>query len=504
MSKVLPFPPVTTPPPDADEHARRETERKRKLFAWADAVLRQLGYEQRMLLSATIEELRKITFDENAVEVMLAIRDALHPVDGQKAEHFAGVREGALKKIFKLRFTEMKKGREAELRIPRAGGDRRTSNWADDLILNIDGEIVANLTNLILILSKHPKWEGVLAYDEFNVRVVIRKRPPWGEEAPDAPWSDHHESLVRVWFQREDINPNHGDVGRAVQAASRANPFHPVREYFESIVWDGVPRLDTWLVTYFHAEDSEYIRAIGPRFLISAVARIYKPGCKVDHMLVLEGPQGKQKSAALDALADPWFTDRISHVGSKDACIEVAGVLLVEIAEMDALTRASASAIKSFLTRRHERYRPPYGKHPIKQPRQCVFAGSINPPVGGYLKDPTGARRFWPVACQGVIDREGLARDRDQLWAEAVIRFKAGDPWWLETSALEAPATAEQDARFIVDAWKEPIEKWLGRNQKEVSIREVLEGVFKLAPENWTQSAQNRVAAIGRENRYRR
>ena len=180
--------------------------------------------------------------------------------------------------------------------------------------------------------------------------------------------------------------------------------------------------------TYFHVEDSEYVRAIGSRYLISAVARIYEPGCKVDHMLVLEGPQGKQKSEALRTLAinDDWFTDRLSHLASKDAVLETAGVLLVEIAEMDALTKATSSAIKSFLTRRHDRFRPPYGKHTINLPRQCVFAATINPPVGGYLKDPTGARRFWPVACRGMIDRDGLEKVRDQLWAEAVHQFKAG------------------------------------------------------------------------------
>ena len=138
-----------------------------------------------------------------------------------------------------------------------------------DLILDKDGKIVANLANLILILREAPKWKGVLGYDEFNVRVVIRKRPPWGEEVADTPWTDHHEFLARVWFQNEKINPSAGDVGRAVQAAARHNPFHPVRDYFNSLVWDRVPRLDAWLATYFHVEDSEYVRAIGPRYLIS-------------------------------------------------------------------------------------------------------------------------------------------------------------------------------------------------------------------------------------------
>ena len=162
-----------------------------------------------------------------------------------------------------------------------------------------------------------------------------------------------------------------------------------IRCAITSTRWSGTacPAWTHGSFTYFHAEDSPYIRAIGPRYLISSVARIYRPGCKVDHMLVLEGPQGKQKSEALRTLAvnDAWFTDRLSHVASKDAAQEMAGVLIIEIAEMDALTRATASAMKSFLTRRRDRYRPPYGKHPTTLPRQCVFAGTINPPDGRPL-----------------------------------------------------------------------------------------------------------------------
>jgi predicted P-loop ATPase len=176
-----------------------------------------------------------------------------------------------------------------------------------------------------------------------------------------------------------------------------------VRDYFDSLIWDGTPRLETWLIVYFHADDSQCIRAISPRFLISSVARIYRPGCKVDYVLVLEGPQGKQKSEALRALAkdETWFTDRLSHVASKDVMLEIAGVQLIEIAEMDALIKATSSATKSFLTRRRDRFRPPWGKHAINLPRQCVFAATINLPEGnGYLRDPTGARRFWPVACR--------------------------------------------------------------------------------------------------------
>jgi putative DNA primase/helicase len=483
--------PIPTPPPNADAHARADTERNRRLFDWAEAVLKTLGLDKEVAAARSIEDLRRIALDVNSAEIALALRDALHPTSGQRQEHFRGLKESGLKLVLKNRFADLKKAREATLRRGKP------PDWADGLVLNKNGEVVPNLANLILILEEAPKWKGVLAYNEFKACVVIRKRPPWVDEPLDSPWVDHHDSLCRVWFQRDaGINPAAGDVGRAVQAAAKHNSFHPVRDYFEARAWDGTPRLDTWPIDYLHAEDSPYIRAIGPRYLISSVARIYQPGAKVDHMLVLEGPQGKLKSEALRTLAvrDDWFTDRLSHVASKDAILDTAGALIIEIAEMAALTKAAPSAVKAFITRRTDKFRPPYGKHPINLKRQNVFAGTINPPTEGYLRDPTGARRFWPIVCNGMIDLAGLEAVRDQLWAEAVHRFKAGAKWHLETPELEALATAEQEVRFVVDAWEEPIREWLG-DRTDVSVAEVLQHVFGIAKEQ-SQSAQTRVARI--------
>jgi putative DNA primase/helicase len=447
------------PPPTADEYRRAEDERQKRLFAWADQVLADLGLADKVRQANTLDELRRVTFDDaEASAVDLAIQAALHPATGRKHTYFVGMNEAMLKRLLKSRFRDpLKKDREAELRSGRTGasGTQTTYDWTSDLKLDDKGGALPILSNLILFLRHHPKWAGVLGFDEFGARVLIRKPPPWGAEVPDAHWTDHHESLTRVWFQQEDIKPGLGDLGRAVQAAARDNSFNPVREYLDSAVWDGTPRLDTCFTTYWKADDTPYIRAIAPRFMISAVARIYKPGCKVDHMPVFEGPQGQGKTETLRALAvkESWFSDRLSHMATKDAAIETAGVWLFELAEMDALTRASSSTAKAFIPRRHDRYRPPHGKHTISHARQCIFAGTINPPVGGYLKDTTGARRFWPVACHGMIDRDGIERDRNQLWAEAIVRFKAGAPWWLETAELEALATAEQALRFKVDAW---------------------------------------------------
>ena len=186
MAKVLKLLPVPTSP-DADQHARADTQRNQRLFDWADAVLKGLRLDKAVAAARSTEELRNVTFNADGAEVTLAIRDALHPASGHRQEHFCGLKEGGLKLILKNRFAELKKTREAALRR------RKQPDWTDQLILDKDGKIIANLANLILILREAPKWNGVLGYDEFNARVVIRERPPWGEETRNAPWTDHHE-----------------------------------------------------------------------------------------------------------------------------------------------------------------------------------------------------------------------------------------------------------------------------------------------------------------------
>jgi hypothetical protein len=260
MTEVIQLPVRTST--DADEHAQADNDRKRRLFDWALDVLKILGLDKAVTRAASIAELRAITLDLECTGITLAIRDALYPETGCRLDHFKGLREGSLKRILKNRFIELKSSREAKLRrhTRTAGHD-----WTGDLILDDAGKIKPILANLVLILSHAPKWKGVLAFDEFAACVIIRARPPWGEEKPDTPWNDHHESQARIWFQKEQINPSAGDVGRAVQAAAKHNPYHPVRQHFDALRWDGVPRLETWPISYFHAADTPYIRAIGPR-----------------------------------------------------------------------------------------------------------------------------------------------------------------------------------------------------------------------------------------------
>jgi predicted P-loop ATPase len=204
------------------------------------------------------------------------------------------------------------------------------------------------------------------------------------------------------------------------------------------------------------------------------------------------------------------------------------GVWIVEIAELDAMSRAEVSRIKAFLTRTTDRFRPPYGRYTVEVPRQCVFAGTVN--LDTYLRDETGNRRFWPLRC-GTIDIEALARDRDQLWAEAVHRFREGAIWWIDDPALLAVAREEQDRRYQADAWEDLIEHWLTHETRtvsdgftdygnarsesvprpeplrDVSVGEILREAIGLEPARWTRGDQMRVSAYLKANgweRYRR
>ncbi len=351
------------------------------------------------------------------------------------------------------------------------GGEQQLewrTGWQLGLLVDKDGKPTGSPANVAHTLRHSPDWQDVLWFDAFAVVVITKKRPPFLE--PDEPWTvnqpwnDQDDFRTTEWMHRFGIKASVEIIGKAVQAVARERHFHPVLEYLGGLRWDGTPRLDEWLMTYANASTEEgradYIKAIGSKWMISAVARIYDPGCKVDHMLILRSPQGDGKSTAFRILFSPWFTDCLSDMKSKDASQETFGVWCIEISEMASWNKSDSDVAKSYITRQTDRFRPPYGKHTIDQPRQCVFAGSINPEIKGFLKDPTGNRRYW-IAENGRIDLEGLGRDRDQLWAEAVHRYKVGERWWLEDKELIAKATAEQDAHFQDDAWTEPVLEWL-------------------------------------------
>jgi predicted P-loop ATPase len=194
---------------------------------------------------------------------------------------------------------------------------------------------------------------------------------------------------------------------------------------------------------------------------------------------VFEGKQGRRSSTALRVLAvrSEWFRDRLSPIGSTRSSEELVGKLIAEISEMDAINRASPSSSKSFLTRREEDYVPPWGRRTILRPQQNVFAATINPDAdkgGRYLKDRTGGRRYWPFLCRD-IDVEALKRDLDQLWGEAVARYRNKEPWYLNPE-LEALAAIEQEKRTLIDDWQPEVRQWIDEHHTtETTMWQVFE-----------------------------
>jgi predicted P-loop ATPase len=346
---------------------------------------------------------------------------------------------------------------------------------------------VGDEANVLVALRSASELVGLVQFDEFAGNVILTRKPQWRDAAPGDPWTDEDDLGAQALLQRLDIDVRmRGVLADSVVAVAKKSPVHPVRDYLDSITWDNTPRLHAWLCVYLGATGrAAYLDAVGRRFLIQAVARIFEPGCQADHVLVLEGKQGIGKSRVARTLAvrSQWFTDSMPDLHSKDAALQLAGRWIIELAELAALRRSDLEGMKAYLTRPVDVYRPPYARRAVAVPRQSVFVASTNEPA--YLRDATGNRRFWPVRC-GQIDLQALARDRDQLYAEAVAAYRSLDQWHLNADE-DALAQDEQAARVLVTELEQQIAAFLERLASqgivEVTMRSVLKEALCLDPD---------------------
>lgn len=342
--------------------------------------------------------------------------------------------------------------------------------WRTGLLWNSKGGLQKGLANAVTLLGRHPAWAGVLAYDELSGHITTRKAPPWyPEDAPKAPveggrWGSDDTARAQAWLERSHgLGLASGVVEAAVRlAAQQQGSYHPVREYLGALQWDGASRLDSFFEHYFGAS-GPHLAIVGVWWFISAVARVYKPGCQVDHTIILEGPQGIGKSTALSALCprQEWFFSSKLEIGHKDAYQVIRSRWIVVLDEIAAFKGKAWEEIKQYLTAPFDVYRPTHAKghEVVEVPRQQIFAGATNS-EDGYIDDPTGGRRIWPVQVRR-IDREGVARDRDQLWAEARARYEAGQRWWPETAEEVGVLAAQQQERQIADPLQDDLALWL-------------------------------------------
>jgi predicted P-loop ATPase len=383
--------------------------------------------------------------------------------------------------------------------IARLAEVNRDGDWLSQCLCSSAGRSLPILANVLLALRLDPAIKYCVARDEMFCGPMLVQ--PIAESAViettalPRPVTDEDVAALQEWLQRAGLRRIGKDVvHQAVDLRARECAFHPVRNYLEGVIWDQRPRLASWLHTYLGAEPTPYVRGIGDKFLIAMVARILQPGCKADYMLVLEGPQGELKSTACAALAGPWFSDCLPDIATsgKDASQHLRGKWLIEVSEMHAMGRAEASLLKSFITRTTERYRPSFGRKEIVEPRQCVFVGTTN--ADAYLRDPTGGRRFWPVRTR-TIELENLAQDRDQLFAEAVVRYRQGVAWWPDKAFERELIAPEQEDRYEADAWEEPIRDWLADRQ-QTTVLQVAKGALEFEAARLGTIDQRRITAI--------
>jgi predicted P-loop ATPase len=391
----------------------------------------------------------------------------------------------AIENAFRKRRDERQDGHSSTRSTARI--ESFSADWRSALAR--DGKkIIPDERNVILALRLAPEFRSMLRLNDHALRVELAAAPPWRHAVPGEPWLDEDDIALKALLQSWEIQVRQtGTVADSVHLVARDTIVHPVRDFLGLLTWDGTQRLSTWPVEYLKAEGpAAYLAAIGRRFLISAVARIYQPGCQVDHVLVLEGPQGggKSSTARILGIRPDWFTDGMPDFHSKDAALQMSGRWLVELAELAAMRRSEVEVVKAFVSRPVDVFRPPYARRAVAVPRQCVFLATTNETT--YLRDPTGNRRFWPIRC-GRIDLDGLLRDREQLWAEAVAAYRAGERWHLDRDEAEL-AKGEQEERVLVTELESTVSEYLERmrltGQCEIDVRSVLIYALRLDPDS--------------------
>ena len=337
-----------------------------------------------------------------------------------------------------------------------------------------NGNPKSSLRNVVHVLESF-MGGGLVGFNEFSCRPYFLKDTPYGGIKGREVTDQDDLNLIVYIASHYRFEPSQDTCFKAHTFLAHKHRFHPVKAYLETLEWDGLPRLDFWLREAFRASGPpEYIQAVGRKALIAAVARIYEPGCKFDHMAVLEGDQGEGKSMTLAMLVgQQLFTDSLGDIHNKDVVDQMIGKWLIEVSELDSIRGREAQAVKAFVSRQVDRVRLSYARRAQDYPRQCIFIGSTNDKE--YLTDETGNRRYWPIKV-GKARRKWLRENRDQLWAEAKYRYELGEKLYL-SKELEAIARDEQEKRFEVDVWEGPIKEFIEKAEGYLQTIEIYRGI---------------------------
>lgn len=315
---------------------------------------------------------------------------------------------------------------------------KNDKKWLKQLNYDAKGRLLPSALNCKLILENDSNLQGIIGLDTFNQRVII-KQLPWRNGEHDVHgWSDEDEADLRIYFERVyglKVNSALHDAFLSVVSARR---FHPVKDYLDSLEWDGQPRIEYVFIDYLGAEvyENNYTQAVSRKVLIAAVQRIYEPGCKFDQMTVLFGNQGIGKSTLLAKLGMQWFSDSLTAITGKESYEQLLGSWIIEMGELATLKKQEIEHIKQYITKREDRFRRAYARNITDNPRQCIFFGTTN--EFEFLRDRTGNRRFWPLRCINKNTKNVFTdltqNEVNQIWAEAVFYYKhIGEPLYLET-----------------------------------------------------------------------
>ena len=375
--------------------------------------------------------------------------------------------------------------------LKRVKQRREGPDWLDECIKGETGRPLAVLANVLIGLRS--VMPVAFAYDEMQCVPMLMHPLEIDSSFTPHPVSDVDVGVVQEKLQHLGLKRIAKDVvHQAVDIRAYECRFHPVRDYLNALEWDRTKRIANLFQTYFGSDKTEYATAIGSMFLVSMVARIFEPGCKADHLPVIEGPQGILKSAACRVLGGEWFSDNLPDItAGKDASQHLRGKWLIEVSEMHAMSRAEAAQLKAFITRTTERYRPSYGRKEVVEPRQCVFIGTTNRDT--YLRDESGGRRFWPIKA-GIININKLESDRDQLFAEAVVRYREGASWWPNKDFERQFIMPEQAQRYEADVWEETISTYL-ENKTKVTVGQIAREGLHIETQRIGTADQRRIAA---------
>jgi putative DNA primase/helicase len=389
-------------------------------------------------------------------------------------------------KVLNTPTPELKVGRkhDAEPPVEQSGASSVITWQSLGLACNSGGIPFPSIANAAIILAQHPIFAGHIWHDDFSRKIMCNLD---GVEAK--PWTDANDLQVTAYIQNQLAISKLGlqTVVHAVQLVAYNARRNSVTDYLGALSWDGTERLSMWLSDHLGAPNTAYTQAVARNWVISMVARAYKPGCQADHMPVLEGSSGRGKSSALAILGGPWYRAAPQAFGSKEFLEVIQGAWLIEIPDMVGFGRREHTQIISAITTRTDAYRASYGRHAEEHPRTTIFAATSE--TDDYLQDSRGIRRYWPIRCT-EINLEALAYNRDQLFAEAVHAFKAGATWH------EMPVDETRDeqlARQEADIWLETIASFV-ENRSEVVASEVARYALDIDTPKLDRAVQMRVA----------